>query len=614
VEGFVLPQEHQWPESHADQTDVLPGVSGSTDGPTDRYPIPQQPVETDDESAKAGHRWRKSAFIAGAVFGVLALLYGVDLLISQGSVPRGVTVAGVEVGGMSQSDAEQELREQIEPRLAQPVQIAAGDVKESFDPRAAGLTMDWRVTLDQAGAQPLNPITRLTSFFTSTELGVVTKAEPNRLQNAMNTLQEKVDREPIEGTVRFEGAKPIAVEPKQGQQLDTEAATQVVLQHWASGQRLELPVTVTPVTITADAVQVAMEQVAEPAVSAPVVVHGEGKDATLEPEEIAKGLSFEPGDGDSLNPKIDQKKMIEGVSEELKSTEQVGKDATIVFEGDSPTVHPSEDGNTIKWDKTLAPLLDVLKREDKRELTAEYEKKPAEVTTEEAKKLGINEVIGEFTTEGFAPDSGVNIRKVAEEVNGAIVKPGETFSLNGHTGPRGTAQGYIPAGIIKDGAPGEAVGGGISQFATTLYNASYFAGMKDAGHREHSYYISRYPAAREATVFQRPDGTSVIDLKFTNDAQTGVAIQTIWTPSSITVKLWGTKRYDVESVSGERTDFVEPTTKPGPSENCKPSSGGRGFTTSNTRILKDASSGEVVRREPRTVTYNPHPKITCDSK
>jgi hypothetical protein len=126
VEGFVLPQEHQWPESHADQTDVLPAASDSNDGPTDRYPNPRQPAETDDESAEAGHRWRKPAFIAGAVFGVLALLYGVDLLISQGSVPRGVTVAGVEVGGMSQSDAEQELREQIEPRLAQPVQIAAG--------------------------------------------------------------------------------------------------------------------------------------------------------------------------------------------------------------------------------------------------------------------------------------------------------------------------------------------------------------------------------------------------------------------------------------------------------------------------------------------------------
>jgi vancomycin resistance protein YoaR len=232
------------------------------------------------------------------------------------------------------------------------------------------------------------------------------------------------------------------------------------------------------------------------------------------------------------------------------------------------------------------------------------------VTTEQAKGLGIKEVIGEFTTRGFAADSGVNIRVVAGEVNGAIVKPGETFSLNGHTGPRTEAQGYVGAGVIKDGAPGRAVGGGISQFATTLYNASYFAGMKDAGHQEHSYYISRYPAAREATVFQNPDGSSVIDLKFTNDAETGVAIQTVWTPSSITVRLWGTKRYIIESVTGPRTNPTAPFEKEGPKENCKASNGAGGFTITDTRVVKNLS-GSVVRRDTRTVRYNPQPKIIC---
>jgi vancomycin resistance protein YoaR len=170
----------------------------------------------------------------------------------------------------------------------------------------------------------------------------------------------------------------------------------------------------------------------------------------------------------------------------------------------------------------------------------------------------------------------------------------------------------VEAGVIENGAPAREVGGGISQFATTLYNAAYFGGMKDAGHREHSYYISRYPAAREATVFQNPDGSSVIDLKFTNDSSSGVAIQATWTPSSITVKLWGTKRYTVESVPGERTGSVDPSPKPGPAENCHASAGAPGFTTADTRILRDAATGREVRRETRTVHYNPQPKITCE--
>lgn len=225
-------------------------------------------------------------------------------------------------------------------------------------------------------------------------------------------------------------------------------------------------------------------------------------------------------------------------------------------------------------------------------------------------QLGVKEVVGEFITGGFAPDSGVNIRVVAEKVNGAVVKPGETFSLNGYTGPRTAKQGYVEAGIIENGAPGTAVGGGISQFATTLYNASYFAGMADAGHTEHSYYISRYPAAREATVFQNPDGSSVIDLKFTNDGPTGIAIQTIWTPQNIVVRLWGTKRYQVESVPGERTNLVDPQPRPGPAHNCHASAGGPGFTATDTRVIKDLT-GREVSRHTRKKVYDPAPKITC---
>ncbi|EHR52059.1 putative vancomycin resistance protein [Saccharomonospora marina XMU15] len=697
-----MPQDRQWPESHSEQTDVLPVVPPHPEGGAEQHGnehaqhgnettqhIPQTPpgptaqsATTQDQAtqhftpqgqapqgqapqshptqnfsgqnfsaqdyptqnfaaadsptrdlrpvgeaaqatqatpaaraAQALKEWLrgKPALVTGAVLGALVLIYGVDLLVTNGDVPRGVTVAGVDVGGLSHAEAEDLLREQLEPRMNQPVTFVAGDVQDQFEPEQAGLRLDWKATLDQAGDQPLSPFTRIASFFTTTEVGVVTQAEPNQLENAMAALRNKIDRKPTEGNIVFEGATPVPVEPKQGQELEVERARATILAHWVSGQRLTLPVRSTPVTITPEAVNTAMEQIAKPAVSAPVVVHGEGADGSLEPEEIAAGLSFAAENG-ALVPKLDQKKIVAGVEEELASTEQEGKDATIVFDGGQPRVEPSVDGNQINWGETLKPLAEVLKKPDGRELTALYEKKPAKMTTEDANKLGIKEVVSEFTTGGFAADSGVNIRRVAEQVNGAIVKPGETFSLNGHTGPRTKAQGYVEAGIIDHGAPGKAVGGGISQFATTLYNASYFAGMTDAGHKEHSYYISRYPEGREATVFQNPDGSSVIDLRFTNDSPTGVAIQTIWTPSSITVRMWGTKHYDVQSVTGDRTNFVQPQTTDGPKENCVPSDGAPGFTVTDTRIIRDASTGAEIRRESRTVKYNPQNKIVCKKR
>ncbi|MGH3877611.1 MAG: VanW family protein [Actinophytocola sp.] len=605
--------DYQWPQSHADKTDVLNPAPPPVPAPA--------PVTGDEPTVKIKKGWgdkrpnlRRTGIIVGAVFGALVVLYTVDLIATSGDVPRGVSVAGVDVGGESHEDAEQALRSAIEPRLTAPVDVTIGDESAKVDPVKAGLTIDWDATLDKAGDQPLNPFTRLASFFTTENVNVATTTDNSALTAAVEVLRDNTDRKPTEGGIKFEGVTPIAIEPKQGQTLDGEGARKALVDGWATGEAIELPVDSTPVKTTAEGIERAMKEIAEPAVSGPVIVHGEGKDATLERAAIAKALTFAPDNKGGLTAKVDQKKIVSVCQPQLKSTEIEGKDAEIVFSGGAPTVQPSQDGKGVDWKKSLTPLMDVLQQTDDRELTASYKHKPAKVTTAAANKLGIKEVIGEFTTGGFAPESGVNIRTVSAEVDGAIVKPGDTFSLNGFTGPRTAAEGYVEAGVIKDGAPSREVGGGISQFATTLYNASYFAAMTDAGHKEHSYYISRYPAAREATVFQNHDGSSVIDLAFTNDSATGVAIQAIWSPESITVKIWGTKQYNVESVTGGRSAFTNPETKQGPAENCHAGDGAQGFTTSDTRIIRDAKSGAEVSRDTRSVRYNPQPKIVCGKK
>jgi vancomycin resistance protein YoaR len=585
-------------------TTILPAVDPNPDGsappaPRSKPSIPNLP-------------WRRIGLVAAVTLGALGVLYGMDLLLSHGDVPRGVTVAGVSVGGMDQADAERKLRLEIEPRLTQPVAVRAGDVDTTIDPAAAGLRLDWSATLDSAGSQPLNPWTRLSSLLRTREVGVVTQADREALGKQVDTLRGKTDREPAEGTVRFEGTIPQAVEPRPGQTIDGDQAVNALTAEWANGTTVTLPVTAKPVNTTAAGVHEALESVAKPAVSGPVTLNGEGGKATLTPKVIATVLVFEPGANGGLNPKVDNAKVVEALRPQLAATEQPGKDATVVLEGGRPVVKPSVDGRGVDWDKSLEGLLDVLKRADDRKIIATYAHQPAKFTTEQANQLGITEVVGEFTTRGFAPDSGVNIRTIAAEVDGALVKPGETFSLNGHTGPRGTAQGYIEAGIIESGRPGRAVGGGCSQFATTLFNAAYFAGMTDVEHREHSYYISRYPEAREATVFQTPGGDSVIDVKFRNNSPSGVLIQTIWTPTDVTVRMWSTKHYNVESVTGGRSEFTEPNLVTVPfGEPCSATNGAQGFTVSNTRIIRDVRSGQELRRNSRTAVYNPLPKVVC---
>lgn len=553
----------------------------------------------------------RAGVVAGIAAGVLLLLYIGDLAFSSGQVPRGTVVAGVHVGGMDQAAAEQRLRTELGPGLDDPIKLRVGKATASIDPEQAGLSMDWGATLDKAGSQPLNPFTRIASLFTTHEITPVSNVQHDKLVAALKEVKPELHREPVEGTIRFEGADPVAVMPVTGRTVDIEQATDVVIAQWAGQGQVELPYTTEKVRTTPEGVRKALEQVAEPAVAEPVTVVGDGINATLTPTEIAQALRFEPNGKGGLKWHVDVPAATKAVKPELASSLKPGKDASIMIQGGKPVVQPSVTGRGVDWKKTFAPLRKVLVQPGGSQVRAVYVDKPAKFTTEEAKALGIKEKVSTFTTEGFSHDSGVNIRRVAQEVNGAIVKPGETFSLNGHTGIRQKPQGYIASGIIKNGRPAKAVGGGISQFATTLFNASYFAGMKDIEHREHSYYISRYPLGREATVFQRPDGTSVIDVKFKNVSDSGILIQTHWTPNSITVTFWGTKQYKVDTKTSPKSEPVKPkeiVVPPG--EKCIATSGQPGFTVYNTRIRTDLKTGEVSKSRDKTV-YEPQPVVKC---
>ena len=545
--------------------------------------------------------------MGGGVVAALALLYGGDLALSAGSVPRGVTVAGVPVGGLAFADAEQTLRAQIEPRTTRPVPVTVGDATTTVDPTTAGLAVDWTATLAQAEHQPLDPVTRISSFFTTREVGVVTKSDPAALEAALTELKPAFDKPAVEGNVRFDGITPQPVEPVAGQQLDVPAAAAVLTRDWALGAPVALPLTRMEPTTTVEDVTTAMEKVAKPAVSAPVTITGEnGTSATLTPQNIAAALTFRPDPAAGLVPELNLDATTKVLRPQLAASETPGRDATLDFTGGAPVVIPSQDGRGVDYPATLKALVPVLTAPAPRQVAAVYGEQPAKLTTEGLSKLGISGIIGEFTTRGFAADSGMNIKRAAEQVNGTIIQPGGTFSLNATTNPRDAAHGYVEAGIIEDGHPARGIGGGVSQVATTLYNAAYFAGMTNVEHKEHSFYISRYPAGREATVFD-----NLIDLKFRNDNPTAIMIQTVWTPGSITVRIYGTKRYDVTSATGPRTNPTEPKTVSIPEdEPCTPSKGAPGFTVTDTRTLKEISTGQV-RSETRTVRYNPSPIIEC---
>jgi vancomycin resistance protein YoaR len=614
------------PENDAAETVSLAPVGAAPDGPA-------------GAPGRGARLTRKRLLIGGgALVGLLALLYVVDLLVSATDVPRGVTVAGVEIGGMNRLAAENVLRAQLDPRVTRPITLVAGSGPEAasavVDPRSAGLDLDVDATIDEAGEQPLNPVTRLASLFSDRDVAPISKGNPVAVGQAIDRARPQLDRPSVEGTIRFDGQRPVPVPSAPGHVVDAAAAPAVVLEHWLDPAPVALPVTTQPVSVTQDGIDAAMRDVAVPAVAAPAYVVGTGRNATLSPTEIGSFLRFDPDGAGGLRPRVDVPAAQTVVDKDLSSTEAEPKDASFAFQGAAATVVPAVVGRQIDYPKTVGGLVDALAKPadtappatfsppppppggtpappppaSGRAVNAVYTTTPPKVTTESLQALGPATVIGEFQTNGFAADSGQNIKRVAEQVNGATVKPGDTFSLNGFTGPRDASQGYVEAGIIEDGVPARGIGGGISQFATTLYNATYFAGLDEVEHKEHSYSISRYPAGREATVFE-----GAIDLKFRNDGTTPILIRTVWTPSSIKVQILGQKRYDVTSQTGPRTAPVPAGVRNlAGNPKCKPSKGVDGFTITDTRVLKDVTTGET-KSEPRTVRYNPEPQITCDT-
>ncbi len=148
--------------------------------------------------------------------------------------------------------------------------------------------------------------------------------------------------------------------------------------------------------------------------------------------------------------------------------------------------------------------------------------------------------VGEFTTSHSCCQPRVsNIQRMADLVRGTYLVPGEAISLNRKVS-RTRANGFVADGAIRFGRLTDEVGGGVSQFATTIFNAAYFAGMDFDEYRSHSIYFRRYPFGREATV-----SSPSPDLVIANTTDYPVLIWTSYDARNITVTMYSTKNVEV---------------------------------------------------------------------
>lgn len=547
----------------------------------------------------------------GVLLGVLiagGVAFAIDHAVNGDKVPRGVAVGGVEIGRMDRADAQAKLERDLKDKVTAPIKVRAGELETAVLPAEAGITPNWKATVDSTGKMSYNPITWVMDFFRQREIPISSDADPQLLDAAVQRIAEDLHREPADASINLSEGKAELIPAVTGQSVEPRWVEADLLSEWLNPDGIDLEAKKNPPAIDDSVAQKIINGPAKRALSAPIVLHGQdGIDGVIPPERMGEILHFhaEP-DTKKIRPEVDVEAAHGILNEALAETEKDRQNARIGYSGGQRVITPHVDGLKINWEESLADFPERVIGDSSKEWDASYVADPASFTTEDAQHATFDEVVGEFSTSGFAAASGHNIKLTAATVNGAIVAPGEIFSLNGYTGPRGTAQGYVESGIILNGHADKAVGGGISQFATTLYNAAYFAGMQDVAHTAHSYYISRYPAGREATVYE-----GAIDLQFKNTSPYPVRIDTFFGDGSITVKLMGVKTVTVESVNGGRWAPTQPKRITLSGSDCVPSGGAPGFTTSDTRIIRDLAGNEVSRNTTTTV-YDPSPIVRCE--
>ena len=415
---------------------------------------------------------------------------------------------------------------------------------------------------------------------------------------------------PTDAELVYEKGGVVVHPGRAGFVVDRVAARQLVLSRIGEASRSALVVPLVRVEPQPDATALeSLRADADRLVKAPVVL--EAAELSLKIHfsraELGRLLKLEPATIGSFNVVFDADALIQLLRQRRIALELPAKNASLAVTGGNRfSVVPEKVGYKISESTLPLRLLEAARSSNHRGLLDVEMGEPAKVKAADVEHLGIRELMGAFTTRHPCCQPRVNnIHRIADLLDGVIVLPGETFSVNEFVGPRTLAHGFVMAPSIEDGEMVETIGGGVSQFATTMYNALLRAGLEILERRAHTYWFDRYPMGHEATLsIPKPD------LVFRNDTKSGVLIHTEYTDKTITVKIYGDMegRRVAFGVSGMQ-EIEQFSVERLPNSDIRPDkertkNGGRiGWSVMTWRTVTLANGEQ--KKDERKVTYKP---------
>lgn len=271
------------------------------------------------------------------------------------------------------------------------------------------------------------------------------------------------------------------------------------------------------------------------------------------------------------------------------------------------TFSDSQAGRTVDEEATLAAVQAAV---DAGNLDATVEI----VVTEVEPELDADTLESKFerlatytTTTTSNSNRNTNIRLCSEAISGAIVQPGEEFSINNLTGERTAAKGYKDAAVIKNGVYIDEPGGGVCQVSSTLFNAVVRAGLEITERYNHTIASSYVPLGEDAAI-----DYPAKDFQFKNVSDAPIYLVSTFEDRQLTVEVYGKPvveegvTIDLRSTTdstirrGEDTMVYDPSLAPGTTETVRRGRDGKKSTT-YIQYIKD---GEVIEEKVLfTTTY-----------
>ena len=289
------------------------------------------------------------------------------------------------------------------------------------------------------------------------------------------------------------------------------------------------------------------------------------------------------------------------VEEVTKNLEKEPQNATMTRENGVFLINGGEDGFTVHSEEAIAQTEALVAQGTGGTVVLTGENVAPEISRQVLEES--QDLLGQFSTAYSGNDSlGRNINLIVgcEKINGTLLLPGETFSMNAGLGDQTYENGFRDAAIIVNGKIEDGIAGGVCQVTTTLYNAVVKAELTVVERSNHSLPVSYVPLGHDAAI-----AGDYIDFKFRNDTDHPVYLEAYAGGGQVVAKLYGHETRDPSRTVELEAEVNETIPKPAEkiTEDPEKPEGERevtytgkvGYRVTTYKVVKE--NGQIISRE-----------------